>query len=145
MLLDFLDVVHQLQERVRLLLFPVHHCCQQKKKVILEWQFLDIVHQLQVRLLLFPAHRLSAEEESDFRMAVRLQAELNNQTLCGGSTADCVTSREGNEESNYCGMFVPGQGWKAPTSEPESSAQREEEAANALVQLQRNNIPENTH
>ena len=51
---------------------------------------------------------LSAEEESDFRMAVRLQAELNNQTLCGGSTADCVTSREGNEESNYCGMFVPG-------------------------------------
>ena len=88
---------------------------------------------------------LSAEEESDFRMAVRLQAELNNQTLCGGSTADCVTSREGNEESNYCGMFVPGQGWKAPTSEPESSAQREEEAANALVQLQRNNIPENTH
>ena len=36
------------------------------------------------------------------------------------------------------------QGWKAPTSEPESSAQREE-AANALVQLQRNNIPENTH
>ena len=107
MLLDFLDVVHQLQERVRLLPFPVHHC--------------------------------------DFRMAVRLQAELNNQTLCGGSTADCVTSREGNEESNYCGMFVPGQGWKAPTSEPESSAQREEEAANALVQLQRNNIPENTH
>ena len=88
---------------------------------------------------------LSAEEESDFRMAVRLQAELNNQTLCGGSTADCVTSREGNEESNYCGMFVPGQGWKAPTSEPESSAQRGEEAANALVQLQRNNIPENTH
>ena len=27
---------------------------------------------------------------------------------------------EGNQESNYCGMFVPGQGWKAPTSEPES-------------------------
>ena len=26
---------------------------------------------------------LSAEEESDFRMAVHLQAELNNQTLCG--------------------------------------------------------------
>ena len=59
--------------------------------------------------------------------------------------SSCVTSREGNEESNYCGMFVSGQGWKAPTSEPESSAQREEEAANALVQLQRNNIPENTH
>ena len=58
---------------------------------------------------------LSAEEESDFRMAVRLQAELNNQTLCCGSTVDCVTSREGNEESNYCGMFVLGQGWKAPT------------------------------
>ena len=71
-------------------------------------------------------------------MAVRLQAELNNQTLCGGS-------REGNEESNYCGMFVPGQGWKAPTFGPESSAQREEEAANALTQLQRNKIPENTH
>ena len=88
---------------------------------------------------------LSAEEESDLRMAVRLQAELKNQTLCGGLTADCVTSREGNEESNYRGMFVPGQGWKAPTSEPESSAQKEEEAANALVQLQRNNIPENTH
>ena len=32
---------------------------------------------------------------------------------------------EGNKESNYCGMFVPRQGWKAPTSEPESSAQRE--------------------
>ena len=46
-------------------------------------------------------------------MAVRLQAELNKQTLCGGSTTDCATSREGNEESNYCGMFVPGQGWKA--------------------------------
>ena len=88
---------------------------------------------------------LSAEEESDFRMAVSLQAELNNQTLCGGSTADCVTFREGNEESNYCGMFVPCQGWKAPTSEPESSAHREEETANALVQLQRDNIPENTH
>ena len=73
-------------------------------------------------------------------MAVRLQAELNNQTLCGGSRHG-----EGNEESNYCGMFVPGQGWKEPTSEPESSAQREEEAANALAQLQRNNIPENTH
>lgn len=60
-------------------------------------------------------------------------------------TAHCVTSREGNEESNYCCMFVPCQGWKAPMSEPESSAQRVEEAANALVQLQRNNIPENTH
>ena len=45
---------------------------------------------------------LSAEEESDFRMAVRLQAELNNQTLCGGSRADCVTSREGN------GLYRPG-------------------------------------
>ena len=55
---------------------------------------------------------LSAEEESDFRMAVRLQAELNNQTLCGGSRADCVTSREGNEESNYCGMFVPARAGK---------------------------------
>ena len=51
--------------------------------------------------------------ESDFRMAFRLQAESNNQTLCGGSTADWVTSRElreGNEESNYCSTFVPGQG-----------------------------------
>ena len=55
---------------------------------------------------------LSAEEESDFRMAVRLQAELNNQTLCGGSRADCVTFREGNEESNYCGMFVPARAGK---------------------------------
>ena len=76
-------------------------------------------------------------------MAVRLQADLSNQTLCGqcgGSTADCVTSHEGNEESNYYGMFVPGQGWKAPTYEPESSAQREE-AANTIVQLQRNNLP----
>ena len=86
---------------------------------------------------------MSAEEESDFRLAVRLQAELNNQTLCRGSTADCVISREGNEETNYCSTFVPGQGWKASTSEPESSAQREE-AANALVQLQKNNIPELT-
>ena len=62
--------------------------------------------------------------ESDFRMAFRLQAELNNQTLCGGSTVDWVTSHEGNEESNYCGMFVAGQGWKASTPEPGSSAER---------------------
>ena len=55
---------------------------------------------------------LSAEEESDFRMAVRLQAKLNNKTLCGGSRADCVTFREGNEESNYCGMFVPARAGK---------------------------------
>ena len=53
---------------------------------------------------------LSAEEENDFRMAVHLQAELNNQTLCGGSTEDRVTFHEGNEESNYCGMFVPRAG-----------------------------------
>ena len=108
-----------------------------------------MVHQLQVLLqsTFSGSPFLSSEEESDFRMAVRLQSDLSNQTLCGqcsGSTADCVTFREGNEVTNYYGMFVPGQGWKAPTYEPESSAQREEEAANAIVQLQRNNIPQNT-
>ena len=34
---QFFDIVHQLQ--VRLLIFPAHRSCQQKKKVILEWQF----------------------------------------------------------------------------------------------------------
>ena len=111
--------------------------------MIFEWQFLPSTATSSSPFSCPPF--LSAEEESDFRVAVHLQAELNNQKLCGGSTADCVTSCEGNEESNYCGMFVPSQGWKAPTSEPESSAQREEEAANALVQPQRNIIPENTH
>ena len=38
----------------RSLPLPVRHCCQQKKKVrILEWQFLEIVHQLQVRFYFF--------------------------------------------------------------------------------------------
>ena len=47
----------------RSLPLPVRHCCQQKKKVILEWQFLEIVHQLQVRLLLFPAHRFCQQKK----------------------------------------------------------------------------------
>ena len=47
--------------------------------------------------------------------------------------ADFVSPGKNNPQS---GMYVPGQGWKSPTFEPES-CQREQEAANALVELQK--------
>ena len=54
------------------------------------------------------------------------------------AAADFVSSCR---ENDYSGMYVPGQGWKSATFEPESSesSQREEEAANALIELQRKN------
>ena len=71
-------------------------------------------------------------EESDFRLAVRLQEELNNEDSSDVLAADSVSPGKDNPQS---GRYVPGQGWKSPTFEPES-CQREQEA---LVELQKNN------
>ena len=49
--------------------------------------------------------------------------------------ADFVSLGKDNPQS---GMYVPGQGWKSPMFEPET-CRREQEAANALVELQKNN------
>ena len=78
---------------------------------------------------------LTAMEESDFRLAVRLQEELNSEDSSDVLAADFVSPGKDNPQS---GMYVPGQGWKSPTFEPES-CQRAQEAANALVELQKNN------
>ena len=60
---------------------------------------------------------------------------LNNEDSSDVLAADFVSPGKDNPQSV---MYVPGQGWKSPTFEPES-CQREQEAANALVELQKNN------
>jgi len=68
-------------------------------------------------------------------VAVCLQEELNNEDSSDVLVADFVSPGKDNPQS---GMYVPGQGWKSPAFEPES-CQREQEAVNALVELQKNN------
>ena len=55
----------------------------------------------------------TAMEESDFRLAIRLQEEFNKEESSDALPApDFVSSCK---ENNYSGMYVPGQGWKSPT------------------------------
>ena len=75
--------------------------------------------------------------------------EMKRQEM-RASTTTCTGKNNGAELKDPLKKQLNFENPESPAragtmSEPESSTQREEEAANALVQLQRNNIPENTH
>ena len=75
--------------------------------------------------------------------------EMKRQEM-RASTTTCTGKNNGAELKDPLKKQLNFENPESPAragtmSEPESSDQKEEEAANALVQLQRNNIPENTH